>query len=70
MENTHSDAQAHGGVPAEKSENKPPEEKTSRYDDPFYKSIFGAFDGPPDLARRSKEIFGEIMDKKHRRCSD
>ena len=51
-------------------EREMPEPKTSRYDDPFYESIFGAFGGPPDLAARSEEIFGEIMDEKHRRRHD
>ena len=46
------------------------EQKTSRYDDPFYESIFGAFEGPHDLAARSEEIFGEIMEEKHRRPGD
>ncbi len=36
--------------------------KTSRYDD-----IIGIGEGPHDLAARSEEIFGEIMDEKHRR---
>jgi len=36
--------------------------KTSRYDD-----IIGIGEGPRDLAARSEEIFGEIMDEKHRR---
>ena len=34
--------------------------KTSRYDD-----IIGVGEGPCDLAARSEEIFGEIMDEKH-----
>ena len=52
---------------AEYCEREIPEPKTSRYDDPFYDSIFGAFEGPHDLAARSEEIFGEIMEEKHRR---
>ena len=48
-------------------EREIPALKTSRYDDPFYASIFGAFDGPHDLAARSEEIFGEIMEEKHSR---
>ncbi len=36
--------------------------KASRYDD-----IIGIGRGPHDLAARSEEIFGEIMDEKHRR---
>ena len=35
--------------------------KKSRYDD-----IIGIGEGPCDLAARSEEIFGEIMDEKHR----
>ena len=35
--------------------------KTSRYDD-----IIGVGEGPRDLAARSEEVFGEIMDEK--RC--
>lgn len=41
------------------------EKKTSRYDD-----IIGVGEGPPDLARRSKEIFQEIMDEKYSRHPD
>ena len=43
-----------------------PEPGKSRYDRLFYDSIFGAGEGPPDLAARSKEIFAEIMDEKHK----
>lgn len=39
--------------------------KTSRYDD-----IIGVGEGPPDLARRHKEYFAEIMDEKYRRHAD
>ena len=41
-----------------------PEPGKSRYDHLFYDGIFGAGEGPPDLAARSKEIFAEIMDEK------
>ena len=36
--------------------------KASRYDD-----TIGIGDGPHDLSARSEEIFGEVMDEKHRR---
>ncbi len=52
---------------AEYCKREMPAQKKSRYDSPFYDSIFGALDGPHDLAARSEEIFGEIMDEKHRR---
>ena len=42
------------------------QEKVSRYDDPFYDSIFGVGEGPADLSRRHKEIYGEIMDEKYK----
>lgn len=42
-----------------------PEKKTSRYHD-----IIGIGEGPPDLARRHKEYFTEIMDEKYRRHTD
>ena len=48
-------------------EREIPAPKTSRYDASFYESIFGAFDGPHDLAARSEEIFGQIMEEKQRR---
>ncbi len=51
---------------AASSQSEGTEKKTSRYDDPFYKSIFGAFEGPPDLSSRAREIFGEIMDEKYK----
>lgn len=47
---------------AEYCEREMPEHKTGRYDD-----IIGIGEGPHDLAARSEEIFGEIMDEKHRR---
>ena len=43
-----------------------PEKKPSRYDDPFYDDIFGVGEGPADLSRRAKEVFGEIMDEKYK----
>ena len=46
-------------------ERKTPQEKTSRYDD-----IIGVGEGPPDLARRHKEYFAEIMDEKYSRHTD
>lgn len=55
---------------AEYCEREMPEQKTSRYDDPFYESIFGAIDGPPDMAARSGETYREIMDEKYCRHSD
>ena len=42
------------------------EEKPSRYDDPFYDDIFGAIEGPHDMAARSGETYKEIMDEKYR----
>lgn len=45
------------------------DKKTSRYDDPFYDDIFGAIEGPHDMAARSGETFREIMDEKYRRHS-
>ncbi len=42
------------------------QEKISRYDDPFYDSIFGVGEGPADLSRRHKEIYGEIRDEKYK----
>ena len=53
-------------VLAEYCEREMPEQKTGRYDDPFYESIFGAFEGPHDLAARSEEIFEEVMEEKYR----
>ena len=41
-------------------------EKPSRYDDPFYNDIFGAIEGPHDMAARSGETYKEIMDEKYR----
>ncbi len=41
-------------------------EKSSRYNDPFYDDIFGAIEGPHDMAARSGETYKEIMDEKYR----
>ncbi len=46
-------------------EREMPEKKTSRYDD-----VIGVGEGPPDLARRHKEYFAEIMDEKYCRHTD
>lgn len=51
---------------AEYCERELSETKPGRYDDPFYDTIFGAFEGPADLSRRAKEIFHEIMDEKYK----
>ena len=40
--------------------------KSSRDDDPFYESIFGAIEGPHDMSRRSKETYHEILGEKYR----
>ena len=69
MESINSDMQTHSAEPAEDCRTEITESKSSRYDDPFYNDIFGAFEGPPDLARRHKEYFAEIMDAKYRRRS-
>ncbi len=63
-------SEVHRRALAEYCEREMPEQKTGRYDDAFYESIFGAFDGPHDLSARSEEIFGEIMDEKYRRHPD
>ncbi len=55
---------------AEYCEREMPEQKTGRYDDPFYDSIFGAIEGPHDMAARSGETYREVMDEKYRRHSD
>ena len=36
----------------------------------FYESIFGAIEGPQDMAVRSGEIYKEVMDEKYRPRSD
>jgi len=55
---------------AEYCERELVEPKTSRYDDPFYDDIFGAIEGPHDMAARSGEIYREVMDDKYRRHPD
>lgn len=47
-------------------EREESQEKSSRYDDPFYETIFGVGEGPADLSRRHKEYYAEIMDDKHK----
>ena len=51
-------------------EREMPEQKTSRYDDPFYDDIFGAIEGPHDMSARSGETYREVMDEKYCRHSD
>ena len=46
------------------------EKKISRCDDPFYDDIFGAIEGPRDMAARSGETYREVMDDKYRQHSD
>jgi hypothetical protein len=46
------------------------DQKESRYDDPFYESIFGAIEGPHDMAARSGETYKEVLDDKYRRHAD
>ncbi len=58
-------SEVHRQALVEYCEREMKEKKTSRYDD-----IIGIGEGPSDLARRSKEIFGEIMDEKYRRHAD
>ncbi|MGI4789338.1 MAG: hypothetical protein ACRYFS_10875 [Janthinobacterium lividum] len=58
-------SEVHRQALTEYCERELSEKKTSRYDD-----IIGVGEGPPDLARRHKEIFGEIMDEKYRRHTD
>lgn len=55
---------------AEYFEREMPDQQTGRSDDPFYESIFGAIEGPRDMAARSGETYKEIMDEKYRRHSD
>lgn len=55
---------------AEYCEREMPEQKTGRYDDPFYEGIFGAIDGPTDMAARSGETYREVMDEKYCRHTD
>ncbi len=55
---------------AEYCERELSETKPSRYDDPFYDGIFGAIEGPHDMAARSGETYREILDEKYRRHSD
>ena len=47
-------------------ERETSEDKPSRYGDSFYDSIFGAIEGPHDMAARSGETHKEIMDEKYR----
>lgn len=58
-------SEVHRRALTEYCEREMSEKKTSRYDD-----IIGVGEGPPDLARRSREIYSEIMDEKHGRHSD
>ena len=58
-------SEVHRQALTEYFEREMPEKKTSRYDD-----IIGVGEGPPDLARRHKEYFAEIMDEKYRRHTD
>ncbi len=59
-------SEVHRQALAEYCEREMSEKKASRYDDPFYDDIFGVGEGPADLSRRAKEIFGEIMDEKYK----
>lgn len=58
-------SEIHRQALAEYFERETSQGNTSRYDD-----IIGVGEGPPDLARRHKEIFGEVMDEKYRRHTD
>ncbi len=58
-------SEIHRQALAECFEREMSQEKTSRYDDPFYDSIFGAGEGPADLSRRHKEYYAEIIDEKY-----
>jgi hypothetical protein len=58
-------SEVHRQALTEYFEREMPEKKTSRYDD-----IIGVGEGPPDLARRHKAYFAEIMDEKYRRHTD
>jgi Arc/MetJ-type ribon-helix-helix transcriptional regulator len=58
-------SEVHRQALTEYVEREMPEKKISRYDD-----IIGVGEGPPDLARRHKEYFAEIMDEKYRRHTD
>ena len=58
-------SEIHRQALADYFEREVPEEKPSRYDDPFYDSIFGAIEGPHDMAARSGETYKEIMDEKY-----
>ncbi len=55
---------------AEYCEREMSDQKASRYDDPFYESIFGAIEGPPDMAARSGETYKEVLDEKYCRRTD
>lgn len=51
-------------------EREMPDPATVQGDDPFYEGVFGALEGPHDLAARSGETYREVMDEKYRRHSD
>ncbi len=63
-------SEIHRQALAEYFEREMPEKKSSRYDDPFYDSIFGAIEGPHDMAARSGETYREVMDEKYRQNTD
>jgi hypothetical protein len=55
---------------AEYCEREMPEQEVAQDDDAFYESMFGAIEGPRDMAARSGETYREVMDEKYRRHAD
>lgn len=62
-------SEVHRRALAEYFEREMPDQQAGRSDDSFYESIFGAIEGPHDMAARSGETFREVMDEKYRRHS-
>ena len=63
-------SEVHRQAVIEYCEREMSEKKNGRCDDPFYDDIFGAIEGPHDMAARSGETYREIMDEKYRQHSD
>jgi hypothetical protein len=55
---------------AEYCEREMSDTVTSHDDDAFYDEIFGAIEGPHDMAARSGETYREVLDEKYRRHTD
>ena len=63
-------SEVHRQALTEFCEREMSEKKKNRHDDPFYDDIFGAIEGPHDMAARSGETYREIMDEKYRQHPD